>query len=61
MSDINPFKLLDQKLEETPPELKEKVMADVSKAKLILEIASLFGDALPVSLNELFINKNKTN
>lgn len=57
MSPENPFKLLDQKLEVAPPELRDKVMADISKAKLILELASLFGDALPASLNELFINK----
>lgn len=59
MSRKNPFKLLDQKLETAPPELRDKVMADVSKAKLILEIASLFGDALPASINDLFINKKK--
>lgn len=61
MRSENPFKLLDKKLEEAPPELREKVMADVSKAKLILEIASLFGDALPASINELFINNKKSN
>jgi hypothetical protein len=59
MSRENPFKLLDQKLEKAPPELREKVMADVSKARLILEIASLFGDALPASINELFVSKKK--
>lgn len=59
MSSDNPFKLLDQKLEAAPPELRGKVMADVSKAKLILEIASLFGDALPASINDLFINNKR--
>ncbi|GHB26319.1 hypothetical protein [Mongoliitalea lutea] len=59
MSRENPFKLLDQQLEAAPPELRGKVMADVSKAKLILEIASLFGDALPASINDLFINNKR--
>ncbi|MFD2037281.1 hypothetical protein ACFSKL_20960 [Belliella marina] len=54
----NPFKNLENRLEEVPLGLKEKVMADVSKAKLLLELSDLFTDAFPESLNDLF-NKNK--
>lgn len=59
MDTKNPFKKLETRLEEVPIGLKEKVMADVSKAKLILELSDLFTDAFPVSLNDLFNNKPK--
>ncbi|MBT8186495.1 MAG: hypothetical protein HKP38_12570 [Croceitalea sp.] len=37
----NPFKELDKKLLEVPPEMRQKVMNDVAIAKLILEMAIL--------------------
>ncbi|MCH7413610.1 hypothetical protein MM213_08950 [Belliella sp. R4-6] len=59
MNTKNPFKNLDARLEEVPVGLKEKVMSDVSKAKLLLELSDLFTDAFPVSINDLFKNKPK--
>ncbi|WP_179007651.1 hypothetical protein [Winogradskyella forsetii] len=38
----NPFKNLDQPLQEVPQELKGKVMHDIAMAKLFMEIAELF-------------------
>ncbi len=37
----NPFKELDKKLREVPPEMRKKVMNDVAIAKLIMDLAIL--------------------
>jgi len=38
----NPFKYINQPIEDVPSELKSKVMKDIAMAKLIMEIAKLF-------------------
>ena len=38
----NPFKELDRRVREVPPNLKKKVMNDVAAAKLLMDLASLF-------------------
>ena len=38
----NPFKKIDQPLQDVPEELKGKVMKDIATAKLLMELASLF-------------------
>ena len=37
----NPFKELDKKLLEVPPEMRKKVMSDIAIAKLIMDMAIL--------------------
>ncbi|MDC6390173.1 hypothetical protein PP182_15880 [Maribacter sp. PR1] len=38
----NPFKILQGDLKDVPPEMRKKVMADVARAKLIMDMARLF-------------------
>ena len=38
----NPFKKIQGELKEVPPELRQKVMSDVSRAKLLMDLATLF-------------------
>lgn len=40
--DKNPFKMLEGDLKDVPPEMRKKVMADVARAKLIMDVATLF-------------------
>lgn len=38
----NPFKKLEESLKEVPPHMKKKIMGDVARAKLVIDLASLF-------------------
>ena len=38
----NPFVKIQGELKEVPPELRRKVMDDVARAKLIMDLATLF-------------------
>lgn len=59
MNKQNPFKKLNQHKEEVPKELRQKVMGNVSKAKLLMDIAGIFTDALPSSISNLFKSNKK--
>lgn len=37
----NPFRELDRKLREAPPEMRKKVMSDIAIAKFIMDMAVL--------------------
>lgn len=38
----NPFIKIQGELKEVPPELRQKVMSDVARAKLLMDLATLF-------------------
>lgn len=59
MEKDNPFKKLGFPLQEVPVDLKDKVMADVNSAKLLMDMASLFTSNYKSTLASLFKTKNK--
>ncbi|MDO7173588.1 hypothetical protein [Mariniflexile sp. AS56] len=54
----NPFKKIAHPPQEVPKELKNKVMADVARIKLLMEITDLFTFNYP-SAAKTFFEKNK--
>lgn len=59
MEKVNPFKQLGVPPRDVPPELREKVMADVNSAKLLMDMASLFTNNYKNTLASLFKTKKK--
>jgi hypothetical protein len=57
----NPFKELEQTLQEAPPHLKKKVMSDVAAAKLLMEMASLFTFNYMAAVEGIFMTKTRSN
>jgi predicted transcriptional regulator len=57
MKTENAFKKIAKADKEVPSELKKKVMNDIAKAKVILELSELFGENLPATFGELFKSK----
>ncbi len=56
----NPFKELDKKLREVPPEMRKKVMSDIAIAKLIMDMAILITSNYSSLVSGLFrTNKRK--
>jgi len=56
----NPFKELDKKLLEVPPEMRQKVMNDIAIAKLIMDMAILVTSNYSSLISGLF-KTNKRN
>jgi hypothetical protein len=56
----NPFKHINQPLQEVPPELKSKVMSDIAMAKLIMDLAALFSYNF-THVIETVVSKRKKN
>ncbi|MBP0902321.1 hypothetical protein ACFSKN_01730 [Mariniflexile gromovii] len=54
----NPFKKIAHPPQEVPKELKSKVMEEVARVKLLMEIADLFTFNYP-SAAKTFFEKNK--
>jgi hypothetical protein len=57
--DQNPFKQLERSIKEVPPELRKKVMNDVAAAKLLMDLATLFGANYPSVIGGLFKTQSK--
>jgi hypothetical protein len=57
----NPFKKLGYPPKDVPTELKEKVMADVASAKLLMDMASLFTSNYKATMESLFKTKKNNN
>ncbi len=57
----NPFKKLGYPPKDVPIELREKVMADVASAKLLMDMASLFTSNYKATMESLFKTKKKKN
>jgi hypothetical protein len=56
----NPFKELDRKLREVPPEMRQKVMNDIAIAKLIMDMAILVTSNYSSIISGMFkTNKRK--
>ncbi|MGB5238370.1 MAG: hypothetical protein WBM43_14310 [Flavobacteriaceae bacterium] len=55
----NPFKELERNIREVPPQLRKKVMNDVAAAKLLMDLASLFGANYPSLISSLFKTQPK--
>jgi len=56
----NPFKELDKKLLEVPPEMRQRVMNDIAIAKLIMDMAILVTSNYSSLISGLF-KTNKRN
>jgi hypothetical protein len=57
---LNPFKDLNRDIKEVPPQLRKKVMNDVAAAKLLMDLASLFGANYPSLIGGLFKTQSKS-
>lgn len=55
----NPFKHINQPLQEVPKELKARVMHDIAMAKLIMEVAELFSYNLGHVIDTVTKKRNK--
>ncbi|MFC0604455.1 hypothetical protein [Winogradskyella pulchriflava] len=55
----NPFKQINQPLQEVPKELKSKVMHDIAVAKLLMELAELFSYNLGHVIETVSKNRKK--
>ncbi|NNE78559.1 MAG: hypothetical protein HKN31_15965 [Pricia sp.] len=55
----NPFKELDERIQEVPPGMKKKVMQDVAIAKLVMELSSLFTFNYKSIIEGLFKTRTK--
>lgn len=55
----NPFKALQRDLKDVPPGMRKKVMADVARAKLIMDMAGLFTSNYADLIGSLFKTKNQ--
>ncbi len=55
----NPFKKIQGELKEVPPELRKKVMTDVARAKLLMDLATLFTGNYSALLEGLLKTNNK--
>ncbi len=55
----NPFKELERNIREVPPQLRQKVMNDIAAAKLLMDLASLFGANYPSLISGLFKTQPK--
>ncbi len=55
----NPFEKLIQEEVEVPNMLRDRVMQDAAYAKLLLDIADLFGSGIPQSIYDTIINKHQ--
>lgn len=55
----NPFKKIAEPPQEVPKELKQKVMADVARIKLLMEITNLFTFNYPNAAKAFFKKKKK--
>ena len=55
----NPFKELERNIREAPPHLRKKVMNDVAAAKLLMDLASLFGANYPSIISSLIKTQSK--
>lgn len=55
----NPFKKIQGELREVPPELRKKVMDDVARAKLLMDLATLFTGNYSALINGLLKTSNK--
>lgn len=55
----NPFKNIDKPLQEVPAELKSRVMKDIAKAKLLMELASLFSLNIGSVIERTIRERNK--
>jgi hypothetical protein len=59
MEKENPFKLIGIPQREVPESLKEKVITDVSSAKLVMDMAALFTKNYKATLSSMFLTKKK--
>jgi hypothetical protein len=59
MEGENVFKKIGLPYKEVPAELKQKVMADIETAKLLLEMTSLFSSGYNLAITELFKKNNE--
>lgn len=55
----NPFKKIALPSQEVPKELKNKVMSDVARLKLFMDITDLFISNYPSAAKAFFEKKNK--
>ena len=55
----NPFKKIQGELLEVPPELRRKVMDDVARAKLLMDLATLFTGNYSALIDGLLKTLNK--
>lgn len=55
----NPFKKIAEPPQEVPKELKTKVMSDVARIKLFMEITDLFTSNYPSAAKAFFEKKKK--
>ncbi|HAF77094.1 MAG TPA: hypothetical protein DCG42_07200 [Maribacter sp.] len=62
MAKENIFKRIGLPLKEVPPDLKERVLADIEDANALIELSSLFSLEYPKTGDEIFrkIRHNKT-
>ncbi len=58
----NPFKMIGYPPKEVPETLRSRVIKDVSTAKLLMDMASLFTKNYKLTLSSMFLTKkiNKT-
>ena len=57
----NPFKELDKKLLDVPPEMRQKVMNDIAIAKLIMDMAILVTSNFSSIISGMFKTNTKRN
>ena len=55
----NPFKKIQGELREVPPELRRKIMDDVARAKLFMDLATLFTGNYSALIDGLLKTSNK--
>ncbi len=59
MNNHNPFKEIGHPPEKVPPELKEKIMDDVSAFLLFMDIATLFSANYTEAIKSFFKERKK--